>query len=886
MVDRTMEELLQEPTEGESSSKTDDRIDKLADQISNLVEIVNKQVITPATVKAVEKSCVICGGAHDYYNCIATDSTLSSNTIPNPKGEMKAVTTRSGLAYEGLLIPTNSSLEKVVERETVEIMDKEQPNCQRSIAHIQPLVFPTSIPKPGVSKNQPKPNIPYPSRLNDQKLQFKNKLFELSKVPLNENCSAMLPKKLLEKLGDPEKFLISCDFPRMDACHALADLGTSINLMPLSIWKKLSLPELTPTQMTLKLADRSITRPKGVAEDVFIKVGKFHFPTDFVVVDFEADPRVPLILGRSFLRTGRALIYVYVEEITLWVNDESIFLRKLKTHWSGPFTINQVFPYGTVELSQLDGPNFKVNGHRVKHYYSEDIPSKLRDNALVVLGQNIEKAKHERNDLKLKLEKFQTSSKNLSELLASQTNDKPGLGYNSQVFTRAMFDYDDYLTFESDESLPPSLIYDRYQSGNGYHAVPPPYTGTFIPPKPDLVFHNAPNDVETDHPAFNIELSPTKPDNDLSHTHRPLAPIIYDWVSDSEDESETKTPQNVPSFVQPTKQVKSPRPSNKHVESSIPTDTPKTTIPKPTSNDNRRNRKACFVCKSLDHLINDSVVPKSKLVPINAARPITAVVLKINVTRPRQDKLVVTKTNSPPRRHINRSPSPKVTAVKAPKVNVAQGVQGKWECKTKMSHLRPCFLQYKCINDPQKGNPQHALKDKGVIDSGCSRHMTGNMSYLSDFEEVNGGYVAFGGNPKGGKISGKGKIRTAPDENQVLLRVPMENNMYNVDLKNIVSSRDLTCLFTKATLDESNLWHRRLGHINFKTLNKLVKGIENLHSLKMKIIKSDNGIKFKNNDLNRLCGMKGIKREFSVPRTPQQNGIVERKNRTSEFSTL
>nr|GFC87043.1 reverse transcriptase domain-containing protein [Tanacetum cinerariifolium] len=99
--------------------------------------------------------------------------------------------------------------------------------------------------------------------------------------------------------------------------HALADLGASINLMPLSIWKNLSLPELTPTRMTRELADRSITRPKEVAKDVFVKVGKFHFPTDFVVVDFEADPRVPLILGRSFLRTGHALIDVYGEEITL-----------------------------------------------------------------------------------------------------------------------------------------------------------------------------------------------------------------------------------------------------------------------------------------------------------------------------------------------------------------------------------------------------------------------------------------------------------------------------------------------------------------------------------------------------------------------------------------
>ncbi|GJR21881.1 reverse transcriptase domain-containing protein [Tanacetum coccineum] len=155
-------------------------------------------------------------------------------------------------------------------------------------------------------------------------LMNKEKLLELAKIPLNENCSAMLLKKLPEKLGDPGKFLIPCNFPGMDVCHALADLGASINLMPLSFWKKLSLPELTPTRMTLELADRSITHPKGLAEDVYVKVGKFHFPTDFVVVDFEADPRVPLILGRSFLRTGRALIDVYGEEITLRVDNEAI----------------------------------------------------------------------------------------------------------------------------------------------------------------------------------------------------------------------------------------------------------------------------------------------------------------------------------------------------------------------------------------------------------------------------------------------------------------------------------------------------------------------------------------------------------------------------------
>nr|GEW82040.1 putative ribonuclease H-like domain-containing protein [Tanacetum cinerariifolium] len=443
---------------------------------------------------------------------------------------------------------------------------------------------------------------------------------------------------------------------------------------------------------------------------------------------------------------------------------------------------------------------------------SSSSDNELRDNALVTLRQNLEKPKQERDDLKLKLEKFQTSFKSLSELLASQTNDKTGLGYNSQVFTRAMFDCDDYLFSGSDESLPPSSIYDR-----------------------------------------------------------PSAPIIEDWVSDSEDESETKTQQNVLSFVQPTEQVKSPRPFVQHVKTSIPPENSKTAIPKPTSNAKHRNRKACFVCKSLDHLIKDCDYHEKKMAQTttrnnakkgNHKQPVTTVVPKTSVTRPRQAKTVVTKPNLLPRRLINHSPSPKasnfppkVTTAKAPMVNAA------------------------------KGNPQHNLKDKGVIDSRCSRHMIGNMSYLFDFEKLNGGYVAFGRNPKGGKISRKGKIKTGkldfddvyfvkelkfnlfsvtqmcdkknsvlftdteclvlspkfklPDENHVLLRVPRENNMYNVNLKNIVPSGDLTCLFAKATLEESNLWYKRLGHINFKTINKLVKGYL-VRGLPSKVFENDN----------------------------------------------
>nr|GEV31093.1 DNA-directed DNA polymerase [Tanacetum cinerariifolium] len=341
-------------------------------------------------------------------NQASTSGTLLNYTIPNPKGEMKAITTRSGVSYEGHLITTPK---KVVEQETKETMDKEQTNFQGSIAHVQPPV--TLIPEPDVLKTLPKPNIPYPSRLNDQKLHekatnqmekffqifqdlqfnisfadalllmpkfastikslltYKDKLFELAKIPLNENCSAMLLKKLPEKLGDPGKFLIPCDFPGMDVCHALADIGASINLMPLSIWKKLSLPELTPTRMTLELADRSITRPKGVAKDVFVKVGKFYFSTDFVVVDFEADHRVPHILGRSFLRTGRALTDVYGEEITLQINNESV-----------TFNLNQTTRYSSIyddlSVNRID----IIDVARENNFILEEIKAYLNDESI------------------------------------------------------------------------------------------------------------------------------------------------------------------------------------------------------------------------------------------------------------------------------------------------------------------------------------------------------------------------------------------------------------------------------------------------------------------------------------------------------------------------
>ncbi|GJT96369.1 ribonuclease H-like domain-containing protein [Tanacetum coccineum] len=274
-----------------------------------------------------------------------------------------------------------------------------------------------------------------------------------------------------------------------------------------------------------------------------------------------------------------------------------------------------------------------------------------------------------------------------------------------------------------------------------------------------------------------------------------------------------------------------------------------------------------------------------------------------------------------------------------------------------------CWIQVYNGLDPQKslillfyvhGNPhQKEYKEKWVIDSGCSRHMTGNKCCLTEYEDYDGGFVSFGDGK--GRISGKGKIKTGTldfdnvyfckelkynlfsvsqicdkknnvlftdteclvlssdfkllDESQVLLRVPRKDNIYSIDLKSVVPTKGLTCLFAKATINEYNLLHRRLGHINFKNMNKLVRGnlvivdflgysfwatkdetsgilktfiteIENQLDHKVKVIRSDNGTEFKNSVMNQFCEMKGIKREFSVARAPQQNGVAERKNRT------
>nr|GEY46949.1 reverse transcriptase domain-containing protein [Tanacetum cinerariifolium] len=202
-------------------------------------------------------------------------------------------------------------------------------------------------------------------------LNNKDKLIELTKTPLNENCFAMVLKKLPEKLSDPGRFLIPCDFSEFDNCLALADLGASINLMPLSIWKKLRLPTLNDTKMVLELADRTISKPTGVAKNVFVKVGKFYFPVDFVVLDFIANPRVPFIPGRPFLSTAHGIIDVHEGEIILRHDKQSLMLKCVDT------------PSNFESLNKVDLIDAGEND-----FYSEEIENFLNDDSIPIGIEN------------------------------------------------------------------------------------------------------------------------------------------------------------------------------------------------------------------------------------------------------------------------------------------------------------------------------------------------------------------------------------------------------------------------------------------------------------------------------------------------------------------
>ncbi|GJU98034.1 putative ribonuclease H-like domain-containing protein [Tanacetum coccineum] len=479
------------------------------------------------------------------------------------------------------------------------------------------------------------------------------------------------------------------------------------------------------------------------------------------------------------------------------------------------------------------------------------------------------------------------------------------------------------------------------------------------------------------------------------------APIIEDYASDSEDE---------------------------HV--SLPTEEQETPINKKGSGYGFTIR-ACFVCGSLSHHIRDCDFNEKRMtkqaelnnrMKRNSSqreiRPIWNNVQRVNHMNQFVPTAVLTRTGKILVNTARASGTNNVNTArhnfnrKAVPTNVAMKVN---TVKPIMNRVRPSTFFYKTHSPfsrpfnnttalrtnftKQKVNiaedyPHRTLQNKGIVDSGCSRHMTGNKAYLAEYQDFNGGPVAFGGKLQHFNLffvsqicDKKNKVLFTdseclvlspefklPDANQVLLRIPRQNNMYSFNLENIVPSGGLACLIAKATIDESNKWHRRLGHVNFKNLNKLVKGnlvrglpskifqndhtcvacqkgkqhkasckaksvssishslqllhmdlfgptsvrslnhktyclvitddfsrfswvfflrtkdetsgilkdfirqIENQLNQKVKTIRCDNGTEFKNRDFIEFCGSKGIKREYSNARTPQQNGVAERKN--------
>ncbi|GJU69375.1 putative ribonuclease H-like domain-containing protein [Tanacetum coccineum] len=602
--------------------------------------------------------------------------------------------------------------------------------------------------------------------------------------------------------------------------------------------------------------------------------------------------------------------------------------------------------------------------------FSEEIGVLKRDVAckdyeINVLKSELEKVKQEKDGIDFKIEKFDKASKDLDQLLGSQ-------------------------------------ITDKSKKGLGYSAVPPPHP----------LIYNRPNKLDLSYSGLDEFKEPEfkgyGPENSKQESN-----VVCDKESDNSKENsdeslvEEQVSQDKSSFVESSPNVDKETvfPVNKKVEFTKPKNHEKPVkksvryaemYRSQSPRGNQRNwngqksnqlgkdfvmyNKACFICGSFNHLqINCDNHQRRGIVSRNSYNMVDAKTTHPSVHRNMSPKAILLKTSLTPLNTIRpvNTAHPK-TAVHSAKSKTYFSKQVQSTAK------RPFYKQTtltrrsvhaakrhyytgrpKVVNTARSnigqvnvvrvkgGKPQH--DDKGFIDSGCSRHMTGNIAYLSDFKEFDGGYVAFGGGAYGGRITSKGTLKTdnldfedLPDENQILLKIPRKDNMYSFDMKNIVPKESLTCLVAKATLDESMLWHRRLGHINFKNINKLVKDnlvrglptkrfendqtcvaclkgkhteiflmhkkyclvvtddysrftwvfflttkdetseilknfikeIENLVDKKVKIIRSDNGTEFKNKVMDDFCREKGIKREYSIARTPQQNGVAERRNRT------
>nr|GEW32413.1 DNA-directed DNA polymerase [Tanacetum cinerariifolium] len=492
----------------------------------------------------------------------------------------------------------------------------------------------------------------------------------------------------------------------MAECLALADLGARINLMPFFVWKRLSLPNLTPTFMTLELADRSISRSVGVADDVYVKVGSFHSPTDFVVVDSDADPRVPLNLKRSFLKIERALIDVF----EAFLNDDPSLLLRNQRNYPPEVRKELNICEAKSNKSSVDEPpvvELKILPPHLEYAFLEG-----DDKLPVIIAKDL--SVEEKTALI-------TVLKSHKRAIAWKLSDIKGI--NPEFCTHKIL---------MEEDFEPTVQHQRRVNPKIYDVI-----------KQEV-----------------IKLLD--------------AGLIYP-ISDSP-------------WVSPVHCV----PKKGGTKRTVPVET-----------------LASPALVSCDGLGGCDWSDQSKEGPTNFA-----LMTYSSISSNSETSKAKASTDKPKVERKNFGP----TLIKDWISNSKDEAESKSKIEketVKPSFAKIKFVKYKeQVKSPRKtivnqGDLQQDLQDKGVINSRCLRNMTRNMSYLTNYEEIDGGYVAFRGNPKGRKITG---------------RVPRKNNMYSVDLKNIVLKGDLTCLFAKSTSDESKLWHRRLGHLNFKTINKLVNG--------------------------------------------------------------
>nr|GEX00642.1 reverse transcriptase domain-containing protein [Tanacetum cinerariifolium] len=534
---------------------------------------------------------------------LTSTGSLPSNTVANPRANFKAITTRSGVTLAGPLVSPPPSMEVDIELETI-----------------------TNQVLTGTTNNVP-PLVVQPSPASTS---FSN--ISSSKMP-----EVTKDTKLPEKLGDHGKFLIPCDFLEFDERLALADLGASTNLMPLSILRKLSLRELTSTQMILELVDRSTTRPAGITEYFFVEVGKFHFPIDFAVINYVVDRHVPLFLGRPFLRTGRALIDVYGEELTLRVDDEAITFNVRQTSkysYNDVGSINQIdvidvaceeyvhevlgfsdnsmsgsptpasdliisssstsfitfegsdfileeietFLQTSDELSNLDDDYYDTEGDifYLENFLNEDPshnlpPVKIKDlkqvDATMTKSSIEEPPELELKELSLRVSPVHClPEKGGITVVENEDNELIPTSWAIlipiEITETLPLETLGMIAFLGDSSTPcqeaVDILMACHNRPTGRHH------GANITAKKSLIlvfigplFTEMPMTWSHSVTLVNVKISPTQPEQDLSS--RPSAPIIEDWVSDSEEDDMPQVSKDVPSFAQSTELVKSPR---------------------------------------------------------------------------------------------------------------------------------------------------------------------------------------------------------------------------------------------------------------------------------------------------------------------------------------